>query len=112
MKISVSYIFLLILIIAVDAYAQYNVKKHSITNNWFYICLAIVSYTLVCLLLSKCYNQHGGEIGITNLIWSVFSIISIIIIGLIAFHETITKYDIIGIVLCFTGLYFIFMYGH
>ena len=51
-------------------------------------------------------------LGITNLIWSVFSIISIVIVGMVAFHEKITKYDIIGIVFCLIGLYFIFMYEH
>ena len=107
MKISVSYIFLLILIIAFSLYSHYNIKKYSITNNWFYMCLAIVSSLIICFLLYKCYKLPSIEIGITNIILSVFTIISIIIIGIIAFYETITKYHIIGILFCFIGLYII-----
>ena len=74
--------------------------------------LAFASYCVVCLLLGKCYEQDDVGMGITNLIWSVLSIVSIIIIGIFAFHEKITRYDIFGIMLCFVGLYFIFMFGH
>ena len=112
MKISVYYIFLIILIIVGEIYAQYNIKKYSIHNNWVYMCLGIVSYTVVCFLLSKCYNQPGGELGFTNLIWSICTIISMIIIGVVVFQEILTKYDIIGIGFCLIGLYFIFIYGH
>ena len=71
--------------------------------------LAIVSSVIVCFVLYKIYKQHGGAMGSTNLIWSVFNIISIIIIDRVAFHEIITKYDIISIGLCVIELYFIFM---
>ena len=110
MKFSINYIFLLVLIIAFSIYAQYNVKKYSIDNKWFYMCLAIVSYMCVCFLLYKIYKQPNIEMGTINLIWSVFSIISIVILGRVAFHEIITKYDIIGIVFCLIGLYFIILY--
>ena len=110
MKISVSYIFLILLIVAFSIYAQYNIKKYSIDNKWFYMCLAIVSSVVVCFLLYKIYKQPSSEMGTINLIWSVCSIISIVILGRVAFHEIITKYDIIGIVFCLIGLYFIILY--
>ena len=50
--------------------------------------------------------------GITNFVWSILSIVSIILIGVFSFDETITKYDIIGMVICSIGLYLIFLKDH
>ena len=107
-----TYIFLIILIVIFENFAQYNIKKHNIENNFFYIFLAIASYSIVCLLLGKCYTMKGAGVGITNFIWSILSIVSLIMIGGIIFHETITFYDIFGIILCICGLYFIFLKDH
>ncbi len=107
-----SYIFLILLIVSFEAFAQYNIKKKSTTNNWFYMFLAFLSYCVICLLLGKCYEQGDTGVGITNFVWSVLSIVSIITIGMVAFHEKITRYDIFGIICCFVGLYFIFMFRH
>jgi multidrug transporter EmrE-like cation transporter len=100
------------LIVVFENFAQYNIKKNKIEKNMFYIFLAIASYAMVCLLLGKCYDFAGAGVGMTNFIWSILSIVSLIILGIIAFHETITKYDIIGILLCICGLYFIFIVDH
>jgi multidrug transporter EmrE-like cation transporter len=112
MKYSHSYFFLIMLIVVFENFAQYNIKKNKIEKNMFYIFLAIASYAMVCLLLGKCYDFAGAGVGMTNFIWSILSIVSLIILGIIAFHETITKYDIIGILLCICGLYFIFIVDH
>lgn len=107
-----TYIFLIILIVIFENFAQYNIKKHNIENNFFYIFLAIASYSIVCILLGKCYTIKGAGVGITNFVWSILSIVSLIILGVIVFHETITFYDIFGIILCIVGLYFIFLKDH
>ena len=112
MKFCNSYIFLILLITAFETFAQYNIKKKNIHNNWFYMFLAFLSYCVVCVLLNQCYSIDNTGIGITNLAWSVISVISVIIVGMIAFHEKITIYDIFGMILCFVGLYFIFMFNH
>jgi multidrug transporter EmrE-like cation transporter len=107
-----TYIFLILLIVMFENFAQYNIKKNNIENNFLYIFLAIASYSIVCLLLGKCYTMKGAGVGITNFIWSILSIVSLIMIGVIIFHETITFYDIFGIILCICGLYFIFLKNH
>ena len=107
-----TYIFLILLIVMFENFAQYNIKKNNIENNFLYIFLAIASYSIVCILLGKCYTMKGAGVGITNFIWSILSIVSLIMLGVVIFHETITFYDIFGIILCMVGLYFIFLKGH
>lgn len=107
-----TYILLILLIVMFENFAQYNIKKNNIENNVFYVFLAIASYSIVCILLGKCYTIKGAGVGITNFVWSILSIVSLIMIGVIVFHETITMYDIFGIILCIFGLYFIFLKDH
>jgi multidrug transporter EmrE-like cation transporter len=106
------YILLIILIVIFENFAQYNIKKNNIENNFIYVVLAIASYSIICVLLGKCYSLKGAGVGITNFIWSILSIVSLIVVGVIVFHETITLYDIFGLILCIVGLYFIFVQDH
>lgn len=106
------YILLIILIVIFESFAQYNIKKNNIENKFSYVFLAIASYSIICVLLGKCYSLKGAGMGITNFIWSILSIVSLIIVGVIVFNETITFYDIFGIILCILGLYFIFLKDH
>lgn len=107
-----TYIFLglILLIILFEAIAQYHVKKSYATDSYHFLLVGIVAYAVVCLLLRKCYNFNG--MGITNFIWSILSIITIMLIGMFAFGEELTKNDLIGLVLCSVGLYFIFVVDH
>lgn len=101
---------LISLIVITESTAQYHIKKSKTTNNLMYLLVAVLCYMVICGLLYKCYDYH--EMGMTNLIWSILSILSIMIVGHIAFHEDLNNYDIFGILLCIIGLYFIFVYGH
>ena len=105
------YYFLLIFsIVFFESIAQYHIKKSKLKNNYIYLFVAVFSYSIVCLLLDKCYDFNG--VGITNFVWSVLSVVSMLIIGIVMFNETITKYDIIGIAMSISGLYLIFVYDH
>ncbi len=109
------YIFLILCIVAFECVAQYNLKKSNMINkknksNYLYIFFAIIAYVIICLLLKKCYAFNG--IGLINLLWSVTSIIAVIILGKFVFKEEINKSQIIGILFCVVGLYFIFVRGN
>lgn len=104
------YFLLIVFIVFFEGVAQFHIKKSRLTKNSIYILISIFAYSIVCLLLKKCYEFNG--IGITNLAWSVISIITMISIGVIMFNEKITLYDIIGVILCLSGMYLIFIYGH
>lgn len=105
------YYFLLIFtIVFFESIAQYHIKKSKVNHNYVYLAIAMFCYSIVCLLLNRCYDFDG--MGITNFVWSILSIISMITVGALVFNESITKYDVIGMVLSVVGLYLIFIYGH
>lgn len=110
-KEDLRFYFLLILsVVFFEGIAQYHIKKSKLTKNNLYILISILSYSIVCLLLQKCYDFNG--VGITNLAWSIISIITMLTIGVIIFDEKITLYDILGVILCITGIYLIFILEH
>jgi drug/metabolite transporter (DMT)-like permease len=104
------YIILILLIVLFESIAQYHIKKSKTTHGLLFLAIGMLSYSIVCLLLKKCYDFNG--MGITNFVWSVVSIISMLTIGNIVFGEKLTKYDFIGILLSVSGLYLIFVYDH
>ena len=101
----------ILLVVIAETTAQYNIKESLIKNSNMRFIFAICAYAFVCLFLRQIYF-HKGAVGITNVIWSILSIVSILMIGILFFHETINKYDIFGIVLSVIGLYFIYVKGH
>ena len=104
------YLFLIVVIVFFESIAQYHIKKSKINNNLLYVLIAVASYGVICLLLHKCYDFMG--MGITNFVWSVLSIVSIITIGIVIFNEKITRFDVLGMILSITGLYLIFIKDH
>lgn len=101
---------LLLLIVGSEAMAQYCLKRCKLTQKWHFYLLAVLCYALVCFGL---YNMYGYKtMGIVNLLWSCMSIIAIILIGVIFFHEAVTIYDMIGVAFVFIGFGFIFIKGH
>jgi len=104
------YIFLILLIVLFESIAQYHIKKSKVNHSILFLAIGMLSYSIVCLLLKKCYDFNG--MGITNFVWSVVSIISMLTIGNLIFGEKLTKYDFIGILFSISGLYLIFVYQH
>ena len=101
---------ILLFIVSSEACAQYFLKKCKTTQRWHFFMIAVFFYSLVCLGL---YNMYGyREMGVVNLMWSCLSIITIILVGVTFFHESINWYDIIGVIFVFIGFGFIFLYGH
>ncbi len=97
-------------IVILETIAQSCLKKTKLTNNQNYICVSIIAYFLICLLLIKSYAYD--TMGIVNLIWSCFSIILVVCAGVFLYHEEFTRYDCMGMIFVFMGLYFIFMKDH
>ena len=99
-------------IVAFEAGAQYCVKrsKSDEAGSGVYFLLAVMLYALVCGCLSKCYDHQ--QMGSVNAVWSSASIIAIILVGVLAYHETITAKDILGICLMVVGIFFVFVQDH
>ena len=108
---NVETVFSIILaIVLFESTAQYHIKKSRETENLLYLLVGMFSYSIVCCLLHKCYSYDG--VGVTNLTWSVLSIVSMMMIGHVMFNEEVNMFDFIGVIMCFAGLYCIFIYGH
>lgn len=101
---------LLLFIVICEAIAQCCIKKCKLTRKIEFFILGIFFYTMVCLGLYRIYSYKS--LGIANLLWSCMSIICVILFGIIIFHEKITIYDIIGIILVIIGLFFVFIKDH
>lgn len=101
---------LLLFIVICEAIAQCCIKKCKLTQKIEFYILGVFFYSMVCLGLYKMYSYKN--MGIVNLLWSCMSIICVIIFGMVIFHEKITIYDIIGIILVFIGLFFVFIKDH
>uniref|UniRef100_A0A6C0HGF8 EamA domain-containing protein n=1 Tax=viral metagenome TaxID=1070528 RepID=A0A6C0HGF8_9ZZZZ len=110
MKDSNYYILLIAVIVIFESIAQYHISESKRRNSILFFLLAIASYSVVCLLLHKCYDFGG--MAMTNFTWYTLSIVSIVLIGFLGFDESITRYDLIGLVMTIGGLYLIFVKGH
>lgn len=105
-------ISIIIAILLFESIGQYHLKKSKETENLMYLLVGMFSYSIICCLLHKCYSYDGMSMGRTNLAWSMLSIFSVTIVGHIMFQEQLNMFDFIGLILCLSGLYLIFSYGH
>jgi multidrug transporter EmrE-like cation transporter len=101
---------IILLITVCEAIAQSCLKQYNLIKNINYFIIGCLFYFFVILLLCKSYNYES--MGKVNLCWSVFSIIFVIMMGVIFFHEKLLLIDILGIFITIVGLYLIFIYGH
>lgn len=92
-------------IVIFEAIAQLCLRKSERDGMSFLFFVGIACYSIVCLLLFNCY-KNKARMGSVNLIWSCFSIISIIIIGYVFFEEKVYTHDIIAILMAFGAIYF------
>lgn len=101
---------LLIFIVLSEASAQYCLRRCKRDQKFHLFLMGVFFYGLVCLGLFNMYSMK--EMGIVNFLWSCLSIITMLLIGITVFHEEVNRYDLIGIVMVFTGLAFVFLKGH
>jgi multidrug transporter EmrE-like cation transporter len=102
---------LIFFVVISESFAQYNIKESLEKQSNIRFIFAIFAYVFVCLFLRQIYNNKGS-IGITNVIWSIFSMVSILIVGIVFFHEKVNNWDLLGIFFAIIGIYFIYVKGH
>lgn len=71
-------------------------------NRGYLYFLAVIFYSIVCLLLLLSYKYKG--MGIINVLWSGISILVIVSTGIVFFNESITELDKLGILLVVLGI--------
>jgi multidrug transporter EmrE-like cation transporter len=99
----IKWFFPLLLLIAFEACAHVVAKYYSITNKMYIGAGALLLYVIgnVFWLISL---KNGAELSTGAIIFSLLSEILAIGIGLLVYHEHITKLQTAGIVLGFVSL--------
>lgn len=97
-------LYILVLLISIfEAFAQSTIHYAYYNNNKYYIIFGIFLYIIIAFLIYKAYNYKG--VGMVNAIWSGFSIIFMIIIGIVLFNEKILFNEYIGIFFIIIGIF-------
>jgi multidrug transporter EmrE-like cation transporter len=94
---------LVILISISECLGQSCLKNYHLDPSKAYLyLLAVLFYSLVCLLLVLSYKFKG--MGLVNVLWSGISVLFVVSVGMIFFNETLTRMDFLGIVLILLGI--------
>lgn len=95
-------LILIVLICVTETAAISCVKKfHNGDGVWFFP-LAVALYAVVCYLLHRSF--YLNTMGITNVIWSGLSVMLVILVGVLVFHEKIHTHDLITAALITAGM--------
>jgi multidrug transporter EmrE-like cation transporter len=94
----------LILLISIsECIGQSCLKTYHNNPSKFYLYfMAVLFYSIVCLLLVMSYKYKG--MGIVNVLWSGISVLVVVSAGILFFNESITNLDKIGILLVVAGI--------
>ncbi len=93
-----------ITIAALEACAQYNLKKNS---SSFRVAMGVALYSAVALVLWKSYSHEN--IGHMNLMWNCLSTIIAFTSGYLFFSEKFNAYTCAAITLALASLYTAFL---
>lgn len=90
------------LILACEAAAFAALKQFSLQRQPWHFVAAVALYAVICVLLVKSFAFK--DIGIINVLWSVFSIVAIISVGALAFHESLSWREAAGVGFAIIGV--------
>ena len=95
-------LLLLLIIVAIESYAQYNIKLFHKKSSIINFILGIVLYIGIPYLLYLLYDKT--KMGMSHVLLSGISIITILLIGSLFFNENISFNEWIGICLIVLGV--------
>lgn len=99
------YMHIIVLVIAIaliESYAQYNIKLFQQYSKIFNYILGVFLYAIIAYLLFLSYDK--SSMGMTQVLWSGTSIITIVLIGSYIFDEKILFNEWVGIFLILSGV--------
>ena len=103
-------LYLLVIgIIICETIALSMLKEYAISSNILYYTLGLLFYVGVTALLVKSFAYEG--IGVVNVLWSSFSIVLVVSMGVIFFRETITFLECVGISMVLGGVAVLRIFG-
>lgn len=94
--------FIVFLILLTETTAMSFLKEYSETSSTLALLIGIACYMVVSLLLIRSFRYEG--MGIVNVLWSAFSVIFVVAVGIFLFGETISKIEAVGIAFVLSGV--------
>jgi len=89
-------------IVVSEAVAYYMLKNYSMHRHPSLFVAGVLCYAAVCYFLVRSFAYK--DIGIVNIIWSVVSILAILGVGTVFFHESINWKEGLGIGFALIGI--------
>ena len=102
------YLYVLLILLSETA-AISLLKKFSMSDNWLYFGLGLFFYTLVAGFLVKSFRYE--DMGVVNVLWSAFSVLLVVTVGVLYFKEHITLAEVGGISMILAGVVVLKVYG-
>ena len=90
------------LIILAETAGQGFLKEYALHLHPLYLGLGAMCYFAVVVLLARTLQAEG--VGMVNLLWSVASILSVFLVGMLFFHERLTAMQLLGATLAVSGI--------
>lgn len=93
---------IILLIAFMEAIAQYFIRKYHELPHTVYYILGVIFYAVVAFLLNKSYTY--STMGMSQVLWSGMSVMTILAVGSFAFGETIEMNEWLGILFILAGI--------
>jgi multidrug transporter EmrE-like cation transporter len=94
--------FYVLCILLSETTALSFLKKFAQSSQYQYLALGLLFYVLVSLFLVKSFQYEN--MGIVNVLWSAFSVILVLSVGVLYFKEAISYAEIGAMVLILSGV--------
>lgn len=94
-------IIILVLLSILEIIVFASMKQYSNTKNKWFFVMSIIGYIMITILLI--YSFNFNHMSIVNSLWNAISIISISILGYLAFNEKLNWKEVIAITIIIIG---------
>ncbi len=95
------FVFISLIILAETA-GQGFLKEYAMHLHPLYLALGAMCYFAVVVLLARALQAEG--VGMVNMMWSVASIMSVFLVGMLFFHERMTAMQLFGAAMAVSGI--------
>ncbi|MDD5624094.1 MAG: SMR family transporter [Candidatus Peribacteraceae bacterium] len=103
-------LYLLVIgILISETIAMSFLKEYSVNANLLYYFLGLLFYVGVTLLLVKSFSYEG--MSVVNVLWSAFSILFVVGVGIFFFREKVHPIELVGISMVLGGVVVLRVFG-
>jgi multidrug transporter EmrE-like cation transporter len=97
MHIWVQIIFLILILVVLDAISAYYLNKTR--SNKYYLILGVFIYIIIALIFAYTLTIDSNKLGIINTIWQCFNITLIFLVSFFIFQEKFTRIQYVAVFL-------------